>query len=407
MLIPFFLSCKHSNDVYDDSNDAEMYKEYKVSENILKNAGLPVVKIQTENNKKILSKEDWVSANISIESDAHVDWNLDETVVLVRGRGNTTWTYPKRPYAIKFEQKTQICGMPKHKRWILLANYLDGSFMKNEIAFYLSRQLNMDYTVRGEFVNLVLNGNYVGLYWLGEQIKVDKNRVDIDDSEDFLIEMDVYFDELWKFKTEKKHLPVMIKNDDSMTEDRLETIQDWMNSLENVLYGPYFPYTDETHSVYDDSFKNLIDIDSFAKFYIVEEVMNNIELNWPKSTYLTFDKTNNILKAGPVWDFDWSAYTRNTSFSLQNALYYDALFKTNEFSEKINELLSTGNLTTEGVSLKIDEMSAMIIKSAKLDQKRWGIGHNPIGHNYSSFGEYTDNLKACVNSRLSKMISAL
>lgn len=97
--------------------------------------------------------------------------------------------------------------MPKHKRWVLIANYLDNSFMRNSLAFYISEQLEMDYTVHGEFVDLVLNGSYQGLYWLGESIKVNKNRVNItdgtdklseDEDYDYLLELDVYYDETWQ-----------------------------------------------------------------------------------------------------------------------------------------------------------------------------------------------------------------
>ena len=65
------------------------------------------------------------------------------------------------------------------------------------MAFFISRKIGMDYTVRGEYVNLILNGNYVGMYWLGEAIKVDKNRVNINEETDYLLEMDISYDETY------------------------------------------------------------------------------------------------------------------------------------------------------------------------------------------------------------------
>ena len=71
---------------------------------------------------------------------------------------------------------------------MLIANYLDMSFMKNEMAFFLSEELGMDWTIHGQYINLIKNGEYLGLYWLGEQIKVDKNRVNIEEDDDYLID---------------------------------------------------------------------------------------------------------------------------------------------------------------------------------------------------------------------------
>ena len=195
-----FISCNFDSDDVDTSDC--MYEEYKVDEVVLKSANLPIVYVQTENNVKILDKDNWINATFTITNKD--EWNMDETEITIKGRGNSTWSQPKRPYAIKFSKKQSVCGMPKGKRWVLIANYLDNSFMKNYMAFYMARKIGMDYTVRGEFVNLVLNGNYVGLYWLGEAIKVDKNRVNIDEENEYLIEMDISYDETWKFHSTYK-----------------------------------------------------------------------------------------------------------------------------------------------------------------------------------------------------------
>ena len=160
--------------------------------------------------------------------------------------------------------------MPKHKRWVLIANYLDNSFMKNTTAFCLSKMLGMDYTVRGEYVNLVLNGNYVGFYWLGEAIKTDENRVNIDEENDFLVEMDVYYDETRKFKSKKKNLPYMIKNDDFMKEEKLSTLKDRISEMKYILYFENFPYKDENILEINFTYSDYTDLTSFAQFYLNE-----------------------------------------------------------------------------------------------------------------------------------------
>ena len=195
------------------------------------------------------------NATISISGAQNNDWNFEPVTTSIRGRGNTTWGLPKKPYAIKLDKKKEIMGMPAHKRWVLIANYLDNSFIRNSMAFYYSEIFEMDYTVKGQFVDLFMNGEYVGLYWFGEAIKVDSNRININDGtkkmedsedKDYLIELDVYFDEPVKFRSSIRDLPYMIKNDDYMIDDnkeltsggqaRLERLQDKITAMENLLY---------------------------------------------------------------------------------------------------------------------------------------------------------------------------
>lgn len=207
---------------------------------------------------------------MKIKNATEESWNFDEIDISIRGRGNSTWGQVKKPFAIKLSKKQKICSMPKHKRWVLIANYLDNSFMKNTTAFCLSKMLGMDYTVRGEYVNLVLNGNYVGFYWLGEAIKTDENRVNIDEENDFLVEMDVYYDETRKFKSKKKNLPYMIKNDDFMKEEKLSTLKDRISEMKYILYFENFPYKDENILEINFTYSDYTDLTSFAQFYLNE-----------------------------------------------------------------------------------------------------------------------------------------
>ena len=104
--------------------------------------GLPTVYVNTPDSVAITSKEEWTKdSTISIKGATNESWNFDEVKTSIRGRGNTTWSKPKKPYALKLDKKQKIMDMPKHKRWVLIANYLDNTFMKNEIAFYLSELL--------------------------------------------------------------------------------------------------------------------------------------------------------------------------------------------------------------------------------------------------------------------------
>lgn len=367
-----------------------MDTEFVISDEVLKRAGLPIVKIQTQDNAQILSKEDWISASMDIISD-NSDWNMEGATLSIRGRGNSSWNRLKRPYAIKLDVKTSVCGMPAQKRWVLLANFLENSFMKNEMAFYLSRQLDMEYTVRGQYVNLVLNGNYVGLYWLGEQIRTDKNRVNIDDEKDFLIEMDQNYDEVWKCRTDLMDMPIQVKNDDKMTDERLTYIKGKFDALEAILCDPDFDK--------NTTFTDVLDVDSFAKYYLVNQIMLNGEISHPKSFYLVFDGTTEILKAGPVWDFDWSCFTNETYLD-DGWEYFDKLYLNPIFRAKVKELLDNKDLSTDGVSRKIRELYNQIKVSAEMDRLRWGYHPNSKEPDFDTYDEYVEQLEDCINTRL-------
>lgn len=377
--------------------------------------GLPVVSVNTPENVAITSKTEWTkNATISIQGATDSSWNFENVTTSIRGRGNSTWGQPKKPYALKLDKKKEIMGMPKHKRWVLIANYLDNSFLRNEMAFYLSEQFGLDWTCHGKFVDLILNGEYKGLYWLGEAIKVDENRVNIndgsktmtdDEDKDYLIEMDVYYDEIVKFKSAILNLPYMIKNDDYMIDDndvitnggtaRLERLQEKITALEKLLY-PGFTDGMNTNdcSAPDESYSKVLDIDSWAKFYLVNEIMSNGELGHPKSCYFTFDSANNIFKAGPVWDFDWAtlyASQANSCF-LKGTIYYNALFKSPSFAARTKEIWAEKSASID-ISTTIETFREQLELAATYDAKLWGVNHNPVDMKYDDFDGHVDFLK--------------
>ncbi|MBR1402905.1 MAG: CotH kinase family protein, partial [Treponema sp.] len=381
---------------------------------------LPVVTVETPERVAITSKEIWTeNATIAISGASDDSWNFDAVTTSIRGRGNSTWGQPKKPYALKLDKKQKIMGMPKHKRWVLIANYLDNSFMRNEMAFYLSEQVGLDWTVHGEFVDFVLNGEYKGLYWLGEAIKVDENRVNIndgteamtdDEDKDYLIEMDVYYDEIVKFKSSVRNMPYMIKNDDYMIDDsdaitsggeaRLNRLQQKITALEEKLY-PDFTEGMNTNScsVPDEAYSEMLDIDSWAKFWLVNEIMDNGELDHPKSCYFTFDSTNNVLKAGPVWDFDWAALGQASSCRLKGTIYYNALFKSPTFTARTKELWGESYAKID-IATQIETIREQIYVAQQYDTMRWGAHNDPSGIVRADFDAYVDFLKDILEKKL-------
>ncbi len=360
----------------------------------------PIVEITTPKNQEITSKEVWIeNASFSVKGTENSAWNSEDISTSIRGRGNSTWAQPKKPYALKLDKKQELMGFPKHKRWVLIANYLDNSFMRNCMAFYLSSCLEMDYTLRGDFVNLVLNGQYKGLYWLGEAIKVDKKRVNIDEDDDYLIELDVYYDETWKFKSAIRAMPYMISNDDSMSDERLSNLSGKIEQLEKLLY-PDFTEGMNTNdcSAPDESYTEKLDITSWAKFWIINELMSNNELKHPKSCYFTFENSTGILKAGPVWDFDWASLSQSSSCTLKDTIYYNALFKSPAFRGKVKELWAAYYNSID-IDSQIEKLRAQIYSDQQNDALVWEAHTDPSTIVREDFDAYADFLKETLNKK--------
>ena len=375
--------------------------------------GLPILYVNTPEGVEITSKEIWTeNASLTLIDAENDSYNFENVSTSIRGRGNTTWKKAKKPYAIKLNNKQSIMGMPKHKRWVLIANYLDNSFLKNHMAFYLSEKMEMDYTVRGKFVDLFFNGTYRGLYWLGEAIKVDENRVNIDDGnkkikdeedKDYLIEMDSYFDETVRFKPSISQMPYMIKNDDYMVDDngeittggeaRLARLQSKIEKLETLLYPDYIDgMTTNDCEAPNEIYTKIIDVDSWAKFWLINEVMDNLEIRNPKSAYFTYDSKNNILKAGPVWDFDWASLTMKDCIRLRSSLYYNALFKSPLFNEATKRIWEK-YVSKIQLEPEIEFMREYLRIAAQVDKIKWGVHLDPSEIELADFDAYVDFFK--------------
>jgi len=413
----YYYFCKAASRIPENDNDSKI----AVSDIItVAYTGLPTLYVDTLGHKSIKSKKEWMKdATISITGALNDEWNISNVTTSIRGRGNTTWSQPKKPYALKLNNAQEILGLPAHNRWVLIANYLDNSFMRNEMAFYLSKLFELDWTVHGRFVDLILNGEYEGLYWLGEAILPDKNRVNINngsvdmtDSEDkdFLIEMDVYFDEAVKFKS-PKGLPYMIKNEDFMIDEnmkltsgglaRIERLKTKINNLEKLLYTK--------NRIPDESYSKIIDIDSWAKYWFINEIMTNKELQHPKSCYFTYDNTNNIFKAGPVWDYDWSSLNYSNKCLLKNTIYYDALFNSKSFQKRTIELWEKYYSSID-IASRIESMRSELSVAVQCDSEIWEEHADPSEIMRENFDAYVDFLKdllikrfAIVNSEIESM----
>ena len=350
---------------------------------------MPVVSINTENSQKIKNREVWVPSTMRI-------CNTDGSVTKlgnaeVRGRGNWTWEkYPKKPYAIKLEEKQEVLGMPKHKRWVLLAQYR--GFIGNPLMFEATRRAPLlGWAPRGCFVELVLNGKFQGLYYLCEQIKIDDNRVNITKLKDtdltypnisggYMLEYDQVYDEEYKFTSSTFSLPVQLKApDDSVPDAQFNYIRDFINDMEVEIKK--IGTSQESH------YRDYLDMENFAEYWMVLETIGNYEAWKPRSVkmYKGRDGVDSPkgtvckLKAGPLWDQE--LFLVDHEFNTKDAHYFKYLFKDLDFVAAVKEHWQTyksnilGNDKYCSFLEYLDQIVDLIEYSAKRDLKFWGNGY--------------------------------
>ena len=370
---------------------------------------LPIVSITTPNAVDITSKTEWLkmSSIRIIDADGNENLNVSTSI---RGRGNSTWNFPKKPYAIKLDSKAEVLGMPKHKRWVLLANWMDRTLLRNDVSFEMARRI-MEWAPRGKFVELYINGKHQGNYYLCEHIKVDKNRVNVDELDEdsdfsdeevvtggYILEYDIYGpnDEINYFYTQLKNFPVTIKEPD---EEVITTwqhpgflyISGYVNDLEKALV--------EHHSWVTIS--SLIDVNSYIDWWLIHEIAYNIEPAYPKSSYM-YKKRNGKLFAGPVWDFDWGTYRPgHTEIVLKNILYYNELWKYDEFKLAVKARWAETKGIYESIDAYIVKQANLIEKSNEVNIAKWPITKTENEDENLSFDEAIERMRESYSERLS------
>ena len=410
----------------------------------LTNTGLPVVVINQQSGLITSSSQDdsdyqkatqaWYDATGTYFQPKDSDWSMEDgdsfmiynadgtsalkdkngaevtepVLASTRVRGNVSQQMPKKPFAVKLDKKHAVLDMPAHQRWVLLANWKDRTLMRNEVAFEIAKAFKtvypndgMAWNPSGQHVELVYNGVYVGNYYLCEQIKIDGNRLDINepyDAEDnpaapadcgILMESDDGYDEAWQFTT-RCRIPFLFKDDG--TADMLTYASTLVQGIEDNL-------NKNTTAGFTAAYETM-DITSFVDFLLVQDLMMNSEMKHPKSCYSYIN--NGKLYAGPVWDFDWNTLPTSTSYSEEDYSYTESIVSKGSWSYKSSaqsspstsdenyiwyprlmassEFMDVAKTRWAGVQgqlsqvlAHIDEVKAQIAKSEAENAKMWPV----------------------------------
>ena len=340
---------------------------------VLQSANLPAVFLETASGSLAAIQADKSHAeagSVTVIADGKV--SIDNAALKsVKGRGNSTWVAEKKPYNIKFENKTDVLGMGKAKKWSLLANHFDDTLLRNSLSLDLAAAFGLAYTPEYRMVDLYANGEYQGNYLIVESVEIGETRVAITDLEDanekanpgtdtekakqkseavkgagsrkwvditapddvtggYLLEAEMqsrYEDEVSGFVTENgQH--IVLKSPEYAAREEVDYIADLYSEAERALYAPNGRNEKGKH--YTDYF----DMDQMVKMYVLTEYTFHRDAGM-SSCYFYKDAGESVFHAGPAWDFDLSLgnprYAVRLPFDVENAASWwaNSLFYSN------------------------------------------------------------------------------
>lgn len=290
----------------------------------------------------------------------------------IKGRGNSSWLADKKPYSLRLREEADLLDMGTAGNWVLLTNAYDSSNLKNKLISEFSQKAGMEFTPQCQWVDLYLNGEYAGLYLLSEKNEIHPQRVNIGRSNSFLVSKE------WEQWLIEKKVPYIATESQAalrIWESHLDTqtMTRMWQSAENAILSE-----DGRDPITEKHWTELIDLDSWAKKYLVEEVFCNIDAG-VGSQFFYFRGSGKIF-AGPIWDYDdamnFSAHSianRPYAWIGENTPWFYTLYQDAQFRNRVRELYETAflPLLTELVEGKVDQYRMQIEQASRTNQIRW------------------------------------
>lgn len=366
-----------------------MDKPFKV----LVSENLPVMMVTVEDREDLIRLDEFDNKKYIETGTACI---LDEEGRIVcsekldkfKIRGNLTATLDKRPFTFSFKEPIGLCGMAPAVKWNLLANATDGSYIRNKTVLELANRSIDAYEPDGEFMEVYLNGQYMGMYLLTEAVEIGENRLAIDPAYSWFLEMELDFrlEENEPFVVSERGQIFALRNAEGISAGEKSRIENMINDIESALFAQ-----DGVSSISGKKLSQLIDMDSWAEMWLIQEISGDHDTGIASTFAYVTDKENPFLYAGPVWDFDGTMGNVNTPmFGNPAALvtsagqsrpagnanqnrWLSAMYRNDEFRKavedkyqqifrgKLEEILDTG----------IELWAGRIRRSAELDGFRW------------------------------------
>ncbi len=325
--------------------------------------------ITTEDGAEVVSRDDYLDATVTLDGVTHA--------TEIKGRGNSTWGWAKKPYKLKLEEDAALIGRRPFDEWVLLAGYADRSALRTAAAFAIASRTTMKWTPNFRFVDVVINGKPRGLYMLTEQVEEGRGRVELPDS-GFLLEINQRYlrDDEPGFRT-RRGTPVSFKDPDEVTRKQRRTVRKAVREFEDVLYRPGFADRKTGYAAH-------VNVKSVIDWYLVQELFRNQDSNFQSSVHVTW-KPGGRFRFGPVWDFDLSAGTR---FKGQDPAggwhtrlgrhWISRMLQDPTFSARVKSRWARLRPVVEQILGEIPAAGTSLAASAQADWQIWHIGGSDL-----------------------------
>ncbi len=342
----------------------------------------------------------------------------DVKLSYIRGRGNSTWLADKKPYKIKLEEGEDLFGMGKNNHYVLLANAYDRTFIRNRLVSYLSEKMGMEYTMQGVNIDLYMNDEYLGNYYLSEQVRFGTGRIELEEMDEeekelpkiegpYLLSTSPWAEQDQEdiFKTNRE---VSFLNDTpSFGKEGYENdaqknyIRDFIQKAEDAIFE-------------GKGIENCIDLESAADYWLIQEFTQNEDAFKTPSTYIykknvEEDGTRGKLHFGPLWDFDRSL--GNSVFSMPEPSYFnhvrwewiDELRDREDFKELLIQRWTLLDRILEEVTKKdglLDKYKNENEMSYDRDLEKWKSFYEENGMDTSkSYADEIEELRTFIDER--------
>jgi spore coat protein CotH len=252
-----------------------------------------------------VSRTEYNSINILFEGNVNGEtYQIFQTEnALLRGRGNSTWGMPKKPFRIRFLEEVSILGLPTARDYVLLAEYADKSLLRNTLVHKFSSYLDtVDHVIQTRVVELYVNGNYEGVYTLTEQVELREEKLFFESipgvvDTGYFLELDHRFFEKGGVENVDgivvAGIPYEIvspnPSNSNYTSAQTAFIKQYIIDMETALLNK-------------EGYEEYIDIDNWIDFFIVQELFKNVDVGW--SSINIYKLPGGPIKMGPLWDFD-------------------------------------------------------------------------------------------------------
>lgn len=386
---------------------AGMTYDFPLTADMAECSGLPLVFVNNADRKQIASKDVWLEG--TSYAIVYSDGTVFDAPGKIKGRGNSTWTYDKKPYAVKFEKKQKPFGFPANKNWVLLAESCDPSLLRTAYMCAISKATDIEWTINYQYVNLFLNGEYMGVYVFTDKVEKSENRINIK-KDGFIIEDDNFYEKENLYFVTYKGLgrPYTFKYPDDEKDivrgdDNYLFIESFMNQLESSLM-----VLPDNHD--DIKYMDYLDVTSFAKYHVANEVFMNFDPN----RYYVLPSRQSKLKMMPLWDSEWSMGSWITSWHdnpypieentfWENMYFFKYLMKSPAFKEAVKAEWALFMTNVQQVKDEVENVRLMIAKAQVANFKKWPSTGRPMNYSVKSWQEEVERVNTFFDERVTWM----